>query len=314
MGSYLNVIGEMDVTKLLRLYILLILFGCVSLSTTAADEAAFNYQTTWRIAYFQGSNLFVNQRPNGEYDPAQGFVRIYDILIKYVYLMQSLRQLNPEGDTSSLGIWTEIYLINDVATQKLFIGDHILSDGVGWVLMDDADYEKLRDIILQRKAKPGDTFDGDIEKMLVSLIKNDGGVIENYDTYSHRNRTGSSSADISGNGFSPNKTRSSDDGDTAKNSKTGAINKILSAPPFPASAVPTRVINKATIFDDAARKNTAIGKKDISSQQADSHVMLTEKRDQNRWGVKLLLIFSASAVLCFLVFRRTKSSRKLKQK
>jgi hypothetical protein len=183
-------ISEVTVTKLFyRNFIVAILLCTFALAANANEESAapFNYNTTWRIVYFQGNNQFINQRSNDEYNPMQGFSFIYEILIKYVYSMQSVKQLSPDGSMSPLGIWTAIYLTNDIGYQKLFIGDHTLSDGYRWVLMEDNDYLKLSEILLKRKDKVENPFDGDIENALKSHLwkNNNGEKLDDYETHFH---------------------------------------------------------------------------------------------------------------------------------
>lgn len=153
----------------------------------ADSEPSFNYSTTWRIIYFQGDTQFVNQRPDTEYNPLQGFIFIYEILNKYVYQMQKFNKDNINSEMNDLGIWTQIYLVNDVTYQELFIGDHTLSDGKSWVILNDKDYLKLSQMLLRRQKENGNPFDGDKEKALNNLLWTEKAdpYLDDFDTHFH---------------------------------------------------------------------------------------------------------------------------------
>lgn len=151
--------------KLFSLF-LTITFFCHNICAAPSDS--FNYQNAWRIVYFQGEEQFIRQRPT-EYNRLQGFIYIYEILIKYVYQMQKFNQVDPINEMNALGVWTQIYLINDVSEQELFIGDHVISDGQSWVILGDEDYSKLSEFLKPNTNKRGDPFDGDIAKALEVL-------------------------------------------------------------------------------------------------------------------------------------------------
>lgn len=149
-------------------------------------DPPFDYSKTWRIIYFQGDNQFVNQRPV-DYNPNQGFIFIYEILEKYVGRMQPFSDPPSEAEIKSLGIWTQLYLVNDAAYKELFLGDHTLSDAKGWVLMTDGDYLKLSQLLIERKNKTGDPFDGDKDRTLKNLLWKDNGEghLDDFATHFH---------------------------------------------------------------------------------------------------------------------------------
>jgi hypothetical protein len=171
--------------RVCKLCVLLSILSMFSSTVHADSEPSFNYSTTWRIIYFQGESLFVNQRPDNEYSPLQAFIFIFEILNKYVYQIQKFNQADTGAEISELGIWAQIYLVNDVSYQELFIGDHTLSDGRGWVIMNDEDYSRLSKLLLHRKEVRGDPFDGDKEKTLKDLSwkGGEGQHLDDFDTH-----------------------------------------------------------------------------------------------------------------------------------
>jgi|GEM_PF-4400866 len=169
--------------------LLAVFISFITINVNAQDETqTFNYKTTWRIVYFKDDSQFINQRPNDEYNKQQGFIQLYEILIKYVYSMQPLDETEGHIDTIKLGIWDEIFLINDEGYQSLLIGNQILSDGKGWALMNENDYGKLRNILVERSSNKDNLYDGDKVKALNSLswANTEGASLEDFDTHFQR--------------------------------------------------------------------------------------------------------------------------------
>lgn len=133
---------------------LIALIICIFLATHlfAQDvEKPFRYETSVFIIHFTEKNQVFNGRSNDEYDPSQGFSLIYDIVIRYVYRMTPLNEGELHFDLKDFAIWHEMVFINNVRGQRLLLGDHVLTDGSGWVQMSNEDYEKLRNFIAKIK-------------------------------------------------------------------------------------------------------------------------------------------------------------------
>jgi hypothetical protein len=170
----------------LRIRLLALMLYFLPVHILANETPPFDYSTTWRIIYFQGNSQFVNQRPL-DYNPDQGFIAIFELLNKYVGNMHPFGAEVSDEKIESLGIWAQLYLINDATYQELSLGDHVLSDGKGWVTMANEDYEKLSRLLIDRKDKKGDHFDGDKEQALKKLLWIDNGQdpIEKFDAQYH---------------------------------------------------------------------------------------------------------------------------------
>lgn len=153
---------------------LISLFFCIfaAIHVSAQDvEKPFHYETTWRILLFSSDHYSVNERPEAEYDEMQGFIQIYDILIKYVHSMRPFNDGLLQVELNDLGVWCELYLINNEAYQHLFIGDHVLSDGKNWVLISEVDYKRLSEMLEDRRRDADNPYDGDKEKILSHNVK-----------------------------------------------------------------------------------------------------------------------------------------------
>lgn len=149
--------------KLLWVWILALASCC-----TYAEQARglFNYESVWRIVYFKASEQFVNQRPEQDNNPNQGFYYIYNILIKYAHSFAPMSAVESEMLASALAESEKLYLINEDGYQVIYVGDHFISDGFGWVALQDDDYQKLVNLLLVRKSRVGDVFNGQVEQTL----------------------------------------------------------------------------------------------------------------------------------------------------
>lgn len=130
----------------------LLFFVCAAMQVSAQDvEKPFHYETSIFIIHFMENKQMFSGRSNDEYDPTQGFSLIYDIVIRYVYRMTPFNQGELSFNVNDFSIWHEMFFINNVRGQRLLLGDHVLTDGSGWVQMSDEDYEKLRGFIVEIK-------------------------------------------------------------------------------------------------------------------------------------------------------------------
>lgn len=132
------------------------LLFCIFIATQvfAQDvEKPFRYETSVFIIHFTDKHQVFNGRSNDEYHPQQMFSLIYDVVIRYVYRMTPFNQGDLSFNVNDFAIWHEMVFINNVRGQRLLLGDHVLTDGSGWVQMSDEDYKKLHSIIVDIKER-----------------------------------------------------------------------------------------------------------------------------------------------------------------
>lgn len=149
------------------------LFFCVfvAMQVSAQEvEKPFRYETSVFIIHFTEDKQGLNGRSNDEYHPQQMFSLIYDIVIRYVYRMTPFNQSDLSFNINDFAIWHEMIFINNVRGQRLLLGDHVLTDGSGWVQMNDEDYEKLHGIIIDIKERAEYPLTENKDKLVADLV------------------------------------------------------------------------------------------------------------------------------------------------
>lgn len=123
-------------------------FLSLLIGKTSAQEnqQPFDYsRTIWIIHNIDGKGI-VYGLPNYN-DPRSAFIIIHKILIRYV------NNLEPFPDLTSVKDLTpehRLVLMNDVAEQQLLIGSNWISDGQRIALMNETDFNNVKEILTHR--------------------------------------------------------------------------------------------------------------------------------------------------------------------
>lgn len=166
---------------------------CISKSLAQDNQQPFDYtKTVWIIHVIEGSGIVYGRPEPEEYDPRQGLIYIYEILIKYVYSMQDL---NASSSPNSLNVSHELILMNGVTEQRLLIGEHWISDERNIAVMSEVDYNNLKEW-LKKREKNEDYKNPPIDKLVKAFRNGTSPDIESFDKYFNSNQTSSVSTEI----------------------------------------------------------------------------------------------------------------------
>lgn len=120
---------------------LLLLVALISKFNYAQEiTPPFDYTTTlWIINTIENSGTVYGRPRPEDYDERQGFIYIYNILIKYVANLHDI-----DNETGSELVPThQLVLINGVREQRILLGDHWISDQYHIVSISETDYNNL---------------------------------------------------------------------------------------------------------------------------------------------------------------------------
>lgn len=123
-------------------------FLSLFIGKTSAQEnqQPFDYsQTIWIIHNIDGKGI-VYGLPNYN-DPRSSFIIIHKILMKYVNNLEPFPEATSANDLTPEHI---LILINDVAEQQLLIGSNWISDGQSIALMNETDFNNVKEILTHR--------------------------------------------------------------------------------------------------------------------------------------------------------------------
>ena len=127
-----------------RLLILLIL-SQITQAETVEDTTRFNYKTVISFIHYRndGQGGYIYAKPKYEPEPRSVFVLCMQIINKYQAEFGKSQTGMIPLDIRSLPVKAKLTLINPVATQDIFIGDHWLGDGKQFAIMEDRDFRRL---------------------------------------------------------------------------------------------------------------------------------------------------------------------------
>lgn len=164
---------------------------CISKTFAQENQQAFDYtKTVWIINVMEGSGTVYGRPRPEDYNPRQGFIRIYEILIKYVYNMQDLNSAIPP---SSLTVTHELILINGAAEQRILIGDHWISDEKNIALISEVDYSNLKEWLGTLEKNQDYKNNPPIDKLVKAFRDGTYSEIESFDKYFNSKQTSASS-------------------------------------------------------------------------------------------------------------------------
>lgn len=152
---------------------------CISKSFAQENQQPFDYsRTIWIVDNIDGKGI-VYGLPNYE-ESRSAFIIIHKVLMKYVHNLEafpdftSVKDLTPEH---------RLVLMNDITEQQLLIGSNWISDGQRIALMDETDFNNVKNILTQR-AKIDTAFTKHpINPLLRSLRK---GIQDDPEGFEHR--------------------------------------------------------------------------------------------------------------------------------
>lgn len=120
----------------------------VSKSFAQENQQPFDYsRTIWIVHNIEGKGI-VYGLPD-YYEPKSAFILVRNILTRYVYGLENFPSSTSVQDLAPEYV---LILMNDVTEQSLLIGNHWISDGKKIVLMQEADFNRLK-AILDHRAK-----------------------------------------------------------------------------------------------------------------------------------------------------------------
>jgi hypothetical protein len=167
--------------------VIIFLNFCMSRSLAQENQKNFDYtKTAWIINVIENSGVVYGRPLAEEYDTRQGFIYIYEILIKYVY---SMEDFNSAISPNLPNVTHELILINGQAEQRLLIGDHWISDEKNIVVMNETDYKNLTEWLSARKANKDYKENPPIDKLVKAFKDHTSPTIESVDKYFHHNQT-----------------------------------------------------------------------------------------------------------------------------
>jgi hypothetical protein len=175
-------------TKLTFIFAVFLSFW-ISKTSAQENQQPFDYtKTVWIINVMEGSGTVYGRPRPEDYNPRQGLIYIYEILIKYVY---NLQDLNTVSQSNSLTVTHELILINGVAEQRLLIGDHWISDERNIAIMSEADYNNLKEWLGTKETNKDYKENPPIDK-LISVFKGyTSANIESFEKHFNSNQTSS---------------------------------------------------------------------------------------------------------------------------
>ncbi|HOY24751.1 MAG TPA: hypothetical protein PK002_16460 [Cellvibrio sp.] len=182
-------------SKRIKFTFIFAVFLSLFISRTFAQEnqQPFDYtKTVWIIHVIEGGGIVYGRPEPEEYDPRQGLIYIYEILIKYVYSMQDL---NASRLPNSLNVTHELILMNGLTEQRLLIGEHWISDERSIAVMSEVDYNNLKEW-LKKREKNEDYKNPPIDKLVKAFRNGTSPDIESFDKYFNSNQTSSVSTEI----------------------------------------------------------------------------------------------------------------------
>lgn len=182
--------------KIKHLFIFaLVISLCINMCFAQETDQPFDYtKTVWIINVMEGSGTVYGRPGPEDYNPRQGFIYIYEILNKYVYRLQDIHSLN---SPNPLTVTHDLVLINDVAEQRLLIGDHWLSDERHIAILDEIDYHNLVQWLGAREKNKDYKENPPLDKMIRHFRENQSPDIESFNDYFKRNSTSSTAINIS---------------------------------------------------------------------------------------------------------------------
>lgn len=143
------------------------------------NQQPFDYsRTIWIFDNIDGKGI-VYGLPN-YYEPKSAFIFIHKILMKYVNNLEtfpdstSMKDLTPEH---------RLILMNDVAEQQLIIGSSWISDSQKIALMDETDFNAVKNILTQRTKIDNAFTKHPINTLLKSFRK---GIQDNPEEFEYR--------------------------------------------------------------------------------------------------------------------------------
>ncbi len=163
---------------------------CISKSFAQdSQQQPFDYtKTVWIINVMEGSGTVYGRPGPEDYNPRQGFIYIYEVLIKYVY---SMRDLNSSTPPTALTVTHELILMNGVTEQRLLIGEHWISDERNIAAMSELDYNNLKEWLGTREKNQDYKKNPPIDRLVKGFRNNTSPEIESFDKYFNSNQTSS---------------------------------------------------------------------------------------------------------------------------
>jgi hypothetical protein len=178
---------RVNFNKICFIFVFAILLSlCTSKNFAQDNQQPFDYtKTIWIINVIESSGTVYGRPKPEDYNPRQGLIYIYEILIKYVYSMQDL---NTSSLPSSLTVTHELILINGIAERRLLIGDHWISDERNIAVMSEVDYNNLKEWLGTREKNQDYKQNPPIDKLVKAFRNDTSPDIESFDKYFHRNQ------------------------------------------------------------------------------------------------------------------------------
>jgi len=160
-------------------FFLAIIFKLTGYSFAQESPQPFDYNKTIWIVDVADNKGVVYGLPD-YYEPDSYFIFIYRTLINYIAVLEPFPDAMSMQDLPSSH---QLVFMNNVAEQRIFIGNHWISDGQKIALMSEADFTNVQQVLNNRQAVNTPENKHPIKPLLSGLRKG----IEDNPEYLDRN-------------------------------------------------------------------------------------------------------------------------------
>lgn len=272
-----------------------VIFVVALLSVQGFAEQArveFKYEYTEIIIHITPEGQIYNGRANAAYDSTHYFSLFYDLLIKYLGRMELF---DPGFTVNDVGVWHEMHMVSQFGSQVLYVGDHIVSDGLSWVHIAEKDYVFLQELINETKKRDREPVVLD-RKTLISNMVQTLEITSNGDSYTEHFKkyelTSGSYSRESSSSISAEKIPSRNDADKFSSSS------VNDAPSEDSSANTESISGKKDTIVDGNFSSRSISPARFEGDPAEDVIVVADEKSlwADRWLFVVIVVLIASFI------------------